>query len=565
MNSWDNDRENSLLLIDPGRGTSEVELSIAGVPKQKPEEQQSWLLSYSQKPGKWEKRYIVLHPSGQITQQKDINKPQSQENVAHLSDFDIYTPTSAKAKKVIKPPKRFCYAVKSQQKSAMFESTLNFVHFFCTSDKATSDSFYNAVQGWRSWYLVNVMGEGGKAAGRPADNAEPMGSRGIRDLADQEASIGHTRGEESFSSHYQLGSFKPLIDVDQFENQRPRTANRTSVDNFAVRPPSSDAKAPGKRSDSDKRDKTHLSTAVNAREQLAENEPLANLARTGSTSKGKPGADHVRGGSNDFAKDGLLGRSYTQRQKEYAERERARDQPFTHGSNLLNGGHDGRPTSQDGVRRNASTRQRTHGNNDLRRKISTRNRGSVDLQRSGSRRVGEKPLVDLTPEHYEPPQHSLKGKGKGYHPTQLGPGGLIDSATSPEDPLGVPASTDWRGRNAQSSSPAGASLNLSRTRSASRPDQRPNTSRPPDDSDGPFTGEGLLAGKQAHQGWGGGDRGRGVMDGSRAKGPMLDLNEQSKFVPGSLLNRVETQRGREGPVIDREKRVERTERYGEGY
>ncbi|KAI7357866.1 hypothetical protein KC336_g22101, partial [Hortaea werneckii] len=84
LNSWDNDRENSLLLVDPGTGTSEVELSLAGVPSAKPEDQQSWSLSYSQKPGKWEKRYIVLHSSGQLTQQKDPDKPQSQENIAHL-------------------------------------------------------------------------------------------------------------------------------------------------------------------------------------------------------------------------------------------------------------------------------------------------------------------------------------------------------------------------------------------------------------------------------------------------------------------------------------------------
>ena len=65
--------------------------------------------------------------------------------------------------------------------------------------------------------------------------------------------------------------------------------------------------------------------------------------------------------------------------------------------------------------------------------------------------------------------------------------------------------------------------------------------------------EGLLAGGQAQQGWGGGDKGRGVVDGSRARGPLIDVSEPSKFVPGSLLNVVERERGRDRPVVDRMK------------
>ena len=136
----------------------------------------------------------------------------------------------------------------------------------------------------------------------------------------------------------------------------------------------------------------------------------------------------------------------------------------------------------------------------------------------------EKPLVDLTPESYEPPQHSLKGKGKGFRPERIGPGGLIDSATSPEDVVGVPPSMEWRGGS----------------------------------------GRGMMGGAAAGTGTGiaGMKSGSGGVGGA---GPMLDLNEPSKFAPGSLLNRVEREQGREGPVIDREKREERFERVGEGY
>ncbi|RMY92360.1 hypothetical protein D0862_09491 [Hortaea werneckii] len=582
LNSWDNDRENSLL-VDPGTGTSEVELSLAGVPPAKPEEQQSWSLSYSQKPGKWEKRYIVLHPSGQLTQQKDPDKPHSQENIAHLSDFDIYTPTQTKLKKVIKPPKRYCFAVKSQQKSMMFESHLNFVHFFCTGDQATSDAFYSALQEWRSWYLVNVMGEGGKAQPRPTDTVNTRAFHdGNRDLPTTTA---HKTGD-SFDSHYQLGSYKPLIDPDpSFEPKRPQTS-RTSHENPALpQPPSSSsgAKAAGLGRASSTA-KKHAPKAIGG-EQLADNEPLVNLTRRRSTNDRRrnsaDGPARSGGGSDEFAKDGLLGRSYTQRQKQMTERDKLNTtKPFTPGATLLGNGPSHlndppRPAgSQDegGLHRNPSSAARAAkpphhsvGGGDLRRGLSRRRAGgsggdppttTTDLYRSASSRQNsrptnpaagaaggggaappgppmmvDKPLVDLTPESYEPPQHSLKGKGKGFRPERIGPGGLIDCATSPEDVVGVPPSTEWRG---------GVARGL---------------------VGGAGAGGAGVTGRSCGGGGGGGG-GAGV-----GAGPMLDLNEEFKFVPGSLLNRVEREQGREGggPVIDREKRVERVERVGEGY
>ncbi|KAI7027258.1 hypothetical protein KC355_g400 [Hortaea werneckii] len=571
LNSWDNDRENSLLLVDPGTGTSEVELSLAGVPSAKPEEQQSWSLSYSQKPGKWEKRYIVLHPSGQLTQQKDPDKPQSQENIAHLSDFDVYTPTQTKLKKAIKPPKRYCFAVKSQQKSMMFESHLNFVHFFCTGDQATSDAFYSALQEWRSWYLVNVMGEGGKAQPRPTGTVNTGSPRALRDVGDRELPTTAHHTGDSFDSHYQLGSYKPLtIDPDPSEVKRPQTS-RTSHENPALLPPSSSsgAKAGGGLGRTSSSAKKHVPKPIAGKEQLADNEPLVNLTRHRSTDRRRRNSadGHVRsgggGGSDEFAKDGLLGRSYTQRQQKHIAAEQ-RDRlngakPLApQGATLLGGSHhgnDGRPSSQDGggLHRNPSSSARSGAkpipSNDLRRNISRRNGGgeptTSDLHRSASSRqrippgsspagaaLGgvEKPLVDLTPETYEPPQHSLKGKGKGFRPERIGPGGLIDSATSPEDAVGVPPSMEWRGGSGRGMVVGGATAGAGTA--------------------GVAVGTGV-------KGSCGGNGGVG--------GPMLDLNEESKFAPGSLLNKVEREQGRDGPIIDREKRVERFERVGEGY
>ncbi|RMY88035.1 hypothetical protein D0861_05062 [Hortaea werneckii] len=576
LNSWDNDRENSLLLVDPRTGTSEVELSLAGVLSAKPEDQQSWSLSYSQKPGKWEKRYIVLHPSGQLTQQKDPDKPQSQENIAHLSDFDIYTPTQTKLKKVIKPPKRYCFAVKSQQKSMMFESHLNFVHFFCTGDHATSDAFYSALQQWRSWYLVNVMGEGGKSEPRRTGTVKPNGRGALHnDTRDLPPTAHHKTGGDSFDSHYQLGSYKPLIDPDlpSETQQRPQTS-RTSHDNPSAAPPSSSSSggkaAGGLLGRTSSSAKKHVPKPLPGKEQLADNEPLGNLTRHRSTTtdRRRNSADGlgrgagVGGGSGSdeaFAQNGLLGRSYTQRQQQKDNTERDGRLPSTSPDDGGGGLH--RNPSASAARGKLAPA----GGGELKRGLSRRRGGggggelSTDLHRSGSRRIAgapgypaaaaggpggappagppttmlEKPLVDLTPESYEPPQHSLKGKGKGFRPERIGPGGLIDCATSPEDVVGVPPSMEWRSGG----------------------------------GGGGGAARGLVGGTGAGGTGSAGKNGAGGAGGGGA-GPMLDLNEESKFVPGSLLNRIEREQGREGvggPVIDREKRVERVERVGEGY
>lgn len=554
MNSWDTDRQNSLLLVDPGTGSSEPELSVAGVPQHKPVES-SWVLSYSQKVGKWDKRVIALNSEGRITHQKDAFKPHQQENVCHLSDFDIYTPTQDKMRRRIKPPKKFCFAIKSQQKTGMFESTSNFVHFFCTNDRRTADDFYNAVQGWRSWYLVNVMGEGQKPKPSVLPTAaekEMGGSYGAAQV--------HKVGE-SFDSQHQLGSYKPVVDMDQVEkrpdSKRSANAPPPSAGGFAKSASQFDTTISPERRTSTRRQ--HPPPALSNKPLLADDEPLGNLGRRASLNQKRPSSDNSKTSHNETTEKGLLGRSYSQRQREHMDRDRHREQPFTTGPNLLNGAQaeSARPPTQDGPRRTQSTRVKhaafmAPSSSELRRNQSTRKRDSVDLGRSASTRAKPempRPLVDLTPQYREPPQHIKKGKG--HHPEQIGPGGLIDNATSPDDPLGIPPSVDWRGRN---HSPGTAPQQDPHNQN--RPVSRPRVARAPASGDSAFTGEGLLAGgnPQAQQSRGGGDRGRGVpADGSRARGPLLDVNEPSKFVPGSLLNVVEREGGRDRPPINRQR------------
>ncbi|KAK5137727.1 hypothetical protein LTR08_007298 [Meristemomyces frigidus] len=556
MNSWDTDRQNSLLVVDPGTGSSEIELSIAGVPQDKPGEM-SWLLSYSQKVGKWDKRIVTLKRDGQITQHKDQSKPQQAESVCHLSDFDIYTPTQEKLRRKIKPPKKSCFAIKSQQKTIMFESTQNYVHFFGTNDRRTADDFYNAVQGWRSWYLVNIMGEGKKA--KPV--AEPSAVEKEMGGAILQPSMGHRPGE-SFDSHYQLGSFRPLVNMDQFED-RPSTARSAnapplSAGGFTKSSSQFDTTASPERRTSTAKRTHHPVTTTSNRTHIAEDEPPANIGRRASVKR--TSMDHTRPTRGEFDSNGLLGRQYSQRRREYDERENIREQAFGADSGLINGGDPddyARRQHLEGPRHNMSTRvkhaHKTTSSSELHRNQSTRNRGSVDLGRSGSTRVKDmpRPLVDLAPQYREPPQHAKISKGKGFFPDQIGPGGLIDNATTPEDPLASPPTTDRRGQNNTSGLHAPDYFNP--TRSGSQHGKRPTPARSPHSGDAAFTGEGLLARGQGQQGWGDGAKGRGVIDGSRAKGPMLDLSEPSIFVPGSLLNRVDRERGPEAPIVERKR------------
>lgn len=532
MNSWDSDRQNTLVLVDPGTGNSEAELSVAGAPKSKPDDQ-SWFFWFSQKVGKWDKRYITLRSDGQIIAQKDPDKPKDAFNVCHLSDFDIYTPTQEKARRKIKPPKKICFAIKSQQKTSVFESTHDFVHFFCTNDRQTADDFYATVQGWRSWYLVHVMGEGQKA--KSPETTGPLLAKEVGGSKDH-------RAGNSMDSGYQLGTFKPLIDIDQFDKQqtssRAGEALTANSSGFTKSSNQFDTTVSPERRTSRRRQNPPGS--MGNRAQLGDDEPLMKLARHPSTDKRRSSIDQTKAGQEEFLSSGLLGRTYSQRQKDQGQRDSQKANPFTNGRNLLSAGYDDREEEYSGRRSPDLAPKRTHS---TRAQHAHKATNSGDLYRSNSRaRDGPKPLVDLTPQYREPPQHAKKGRG--YNMENVGPGGLIDNATSPDDPLGIPPSTDWRNRNISGASGVpGRNNSLSRNAPNSR-----SVRRAPENA---FTGEGLLAGAQAQSGWGGGNRGRGVMDGSHAKGPMVDLTERSQFAHGSLLNKVEREQSIPAPIIDR--------------
>ncbi|EFW99498.1 hypothetical protein CMQ_7866 [Grosmannia clavigera kw1407] len=195
MNTWDRDTDNSLAIVGAsnsitadldGRGSADarkddssdsdmavdadLELSSVRQDKNMPPPGIAFIQMYhSQKLGRWNKRYIsLMDDAGQVIASKksdairlaslatsEYGSSNDFQSLCHLSDYDIYRPTEAEMRRHIKPPKRFCFAVKSQQRTAVFVNMDNLVHFFCIDDPMLAREFYNRVFAWRSWYLVN--------------------------------------------------------------------------------------------------------------------------------------------------------------------------------------------------------------------------------------------------------------------------------------------------------------------------------------------------------------------------------------------------------------------------
>lgn len=523
MNSWDYDDQNELLIVDSAiDAIDQDELLSYGVPEKRPEGI-SCMLHYSSRPGKWSKRWFALRPDGQlVTAKNDKTRASDQDNVCHLTDYDIYHVTQAKMARV-KPPKKIVFAVKSLQKSNIFADESQYVHFFCTNDTAVANQFWKALQSWRSWHLKYEKGEGLKKS--PATK-KVLDSAGPGILPGASSGSSHNRGD-SIGSHYQLGAFSSLIDMSDFNKK---------LDEIEVH-------KPGEYPDDAPLSKLGGATALQARQKSIRTRqppPLSrglaalatNNAPEDNSRKNSMTPSH-RSQEETFAAGGLLGRTYTTRQKAVQERDLKHNGAFTDGPSLVSN-MDQLPVLGGGLNRSSSTRS------------NHQKRSSSEIRRTASKRVPgmPQPLVDLTPTYKPPPQFAKQGKG--YNPgANAGP--LVESATSMEEAINVPSSTDWRAKPR----PVYAPQPNERTRSLKGRGQPlaahtvNNHNGAPQDDREAFTG-GLLS--QAGYAQGYSTVGRGVMDGSKARGPMLDFGGENQFQSGSLLANIG---GASAPVIDR--------------
>ncbi|KAJ9501035.1 hypothetical protein LTR99_006518 [Exophiala xenobiotica] len=202
MNSWANDDQNCLSIV------AQPECAASGLHETDAPRQQplgtTVQMYYSQRPGKWEKRWLRLKGDGQITMSKIENDIHC-TNICHLSDFDLYTPTPKQVKQ-LKPPRKMCFALKSQEKSSMFLDGANFVHFFSTKDQIMAGKWYHEVQSWRSWYLFHMIGKG-------QQTREISPAVGLRSAAYRPSTGRSSKGSSSSSSQV-LRSCKPRSNTE---------------------------------------------------------------------------------------------------------------------------------------------------------------------------------------------------------------------------------------------------------------------------------------------------------------------------------------------------------------
>jgi hypothetical protein len=342
MNSWDDG--NALRIVPSSTGGNDEDLDITKVPKEHPGDT-TVNMHYSNKPGSWDKRWITLRADGQMLISK--HKGVDLKNICHMSDFDIYLPTPRQFKK-LKCSKQSCCAVKSQQKSSMFLSTANFVHFFASNDEEVASLWYKSVQGWRSWYLVNVMGKGGHATKQV----------GIQRHATKGTTNQHVRNS---SVPYQIGSFMPLLPEQELIKLTDPNEAAEAQDSLRQIHKAVDASLP--------------QTALASRggppapvRKSSANEGRS-LAPTVAISR-KGGLPYGASEEGPFLEKGLLGRAYTQRRTAMRE------------------DTDERNTTYKGPPKDSNT-----------------------LARGKSQYKTPVPLIDLTPTQQEPLPHIPKGHG----------------------------------------------------------------------------------------------------------------------------------------------------------
>ena len=486
LNSWDSDMQNALVIKPSPTVGGEDLLDLHSVSISQPEDTLVYI-HYSQRPGHWDKRWVTLRSDGQML----VAKREGGEaaNICHLSDFDIYIPTARQSAKRIRPPRKICFAVKSQQKSTMFLSTANFVHFFSTSDRTLAGTWYKAVLEWRSWYLVNVMGEGQEVPQGSKrvsmkvefENGSNTGSSKLESQVrpSEPSSQGiRTKGNSTLASHdtENIAPFK-----------QPNSGHNVAEDPFDDFPFRS-------------RTKPHSSQP----KKLTKGDDLVTW-----TQHGPPFTEIIPSEEPEpFAATGLLGRTYTQRQKVQREREKV----------LIAGS--ARPAARS-------------------------NSNAVNpLHRTLSQHPTPKPLIDLTPQYREPPQHARKGRGVTLE--QIPVGGLVEVANTPEAAITIPPSTTRRRSTSRGGDrpSVGRSKTVQRDPNSRSPSKMKQSSKCREIGNMAFTGE-LVATNS--KGEGGAQNGRGIKNGDRqAKEPMLDVGEQRQYAPIRPVDR----RGKKGEVVE---------------
>ncbi|KAI0016971.1 hypothetical protein F4780DRAFT_782701 [Xylariomycetidae sp. FL0641] len=229
MNSWDRDSQNQLVVTPCESEEENRELDIIGVPQADETSGFQLYLYHSNRPGKWNKRWVTLLENGQILCSKKPNANTADKdtaNLCRLSDYDIYTPTESQMRRQLKPPKRYCFAVKSQQKTTVFLNTENYVQYFSTEDPKIAAQFREMIHGWRSRYLADRRPNTKKPlkisipkTDEKAPQITPVTGHAPQKSINVAAVDGHRLRVSIDESPYSIGQFEPLLDMKRFDKR----------------------------------------------------------------------------------------------------------------------------------------------------------------------------------------------------------------------------------------------------------------------------------------------------------------------------------------------------------
>jgi len=493
MNGWEDDTKNTLILISSLSGGEG--LNACDAPVESPPEAYAWL-SYMIKPGKWSKRWFMMRDGAILMSKKETKKDKEFQHVCHLSDFDIYDPTPTTASNVLKCPKRYCFAIKSQQKASLFQHTADWVHYFGTNDRNIYTTWQNLLRGWRSYYLVQVKGYG-----QPSKPKEKSSSDDEEQKKDEDKPLTRTRTQSRPPTSDTVGS-----------NGRKKFTPLISEEELAKPPP------------------VVIDTSTQRSKSLKTSGRGRGVATTSPTAPGLP-EEEV------FAPTGLLGSTYTKKVKEMQDTEkeqRRQNVPLFTPDSALGNLSNAPPMRTLTMRNHKRASSVESALNFESKNHADAARANHDISRQKSlAKHGLKPLLDFS-DSEQPPVIRSRYRARTLVNGTSASGGLISSATGPTsyDAPPLPTSALW---------------SMSKSRPGTRDKDYSSQQFMHGPQGNPFTGTGLLAHSQ--EGAGAVSKGHGVYR-KGADGSLLDIRNKSLFVQGSLLAKVEKERP-DVPIIDR--------------
>ncbi|KAK4179830.1 hypothetical protein QBC36DRAFT_206105 [Triangularia setosa] len=474
VGSWSPESRNTLALSHDAR-QRDMKLDLEDAPKTREAPPGFCLQMYHQSSKrKWGKRHITLSENGKMIASKSPNPKHGDKDVValcHLSDYDMYNPTEATMRRHLKPPKRYCYAMKSQERINTFLNTEKYVQYLCTEDPEIARKFRSHVQAWRNWHLAKSLLK--EPENPPQITTVPSEPRRI--VKEIGIGNGHKTRISVDESPYAIGAFKPLIDLDRFNKSIDDFGKDWApADGAEKNDPSSAAAFP---------ENSLLGAAYEERKQQLEYKPAAAAAGGRRTYPPTPATGESGGSGGSFAehpkpilstdrrpqspdsvrsipRDAVPGTSTGTRGRneqvgwfasaaEHSRQQRSLidQQQHPHQQQLY---HQQSMPPQSLVQRRPSTSAGSRLMGGLGRSVSQRRphpnsisggSGPAPLHQQQQlyqppnpqlrrpMRQQPQPLIDLSPEFHEAPQWSRENKGRAVKPQDGRP--LVDLATGP--------------------------------------------------------------------------------------------------------------------------------------